>query len=147
MLGKTGSTPKDSDTWCAGLWDFGKLNNTQTGRQGELQLHGTITKAAAIPGIGFHISAYALGSGGYVLNDWNPANAIARRYYKPTGLATGAYMNKTGAINKMPGTIGQMAALNTMVAETWAYFLTIYPEYKAPVVFHMRSSDFPPLGS
>ncbi|MDB5318083.1 MAG: hypothetical protein JWO24_3927 [Rhodospirillales bacterium] len=146
-MGQIGTKPKNSTTWCAGLWDFGKLNNTQTGQQGELQLHATITMAGTAAGVGFHLSAYALGGGGYVLSDWDPANAMSRRYYEPTGLATGQFRHKAGHINRTPATIANMTYLATMESEAWAYFLTLYPAYKAPVVFTVKKSDFPALGS
>lgn len=148
-MGNAIAVPKSMQVWCAGVWDFGMLGNSQTGSHQRLQLHATITKSNAHAGLGFHLSAYALGEGGYLLADWNPSNAVAKSYYYPTGLGTGAYAKYQGRDNWGPkvSMINGMPYLPTMESEAWAYFLTLYPGYKAPVVApKLTEADFPKLG-
>lgn len=144
------AVPSSMSAWCEGLWDFGKLDNKATGNLAELQLHATITKASSVAGLGFHLSAYGLGSGGYVLNDYKPENALAKSYYYPGALKSGQCYIYVGAQNWGPNvaTITGMAVYQQLVDDGWSYFLTKFPDYKKPVEApKLTAINFPKLGS
>lgn len=141
--------PSSMSAWCSGLWDFGKLGNTDTGQIFDMQLHATITKSSAVAGLGFHLSAYLLGDGGYVLSDFRPENAYAKSYYYPGALASGNCYIYAGGNNWGPlvAVITGMPAYQRLVNEGWAYFLEINPGYKVPPKPPtLTVENFPTLG-
>ena len=143
------AAPQSMSAWCSGIWDFGHRLNVDTGRPGTLQVHATITNPTAAVGLGFHISVYTLGGGGYVLNSYNAANALAKSFYYPGALASGVFYVYTGGNNWGPRVqiVNAMPARVSWENEAWTYFLTLYPEYNVPAprpVF-TSLSDFPAL--
>jgi hypothetical protein len=142
------TVPKSMQKWCAGLYDYGRLGNTESGRNDEIQVHITVTKKSSYAGHGFHISAYVLGGYGYVLNDYSKSNACSKVYFYPGNTSSGTcheYASKE-QWGPNPSIIKGMPAYDSIKAQGTKFFIEKYPDYAAPKKQPKFSlADFPKL--